>query len=477
VTTSAARRISVVVPLQDERQAGVDCIRAWTRGQTVPGETHEVIALAPGEDPALEAAVRPLLRPGDRWVTEPGASEYELFQRGAREARGEYLFITEAHCVPEPDCLEAMLAELDRTGAPGVRGESVPEARGELGRLESDTFEAALAPEKEPGHWRKVLIHSLAIRRDLYLEAGGLPPRYGDFSPWVLAIALAERGERLLYSPRPAVRHVYDGDLDHLGSHVRDWNRGQLLFCAEAPRAYWGRYVPPLTEWQARLALSRRGTFAALRAALALRHRGALAPALRHLVVALAGPRGVAEEARVRAAAAARSARRARADGPRRVAFLDFWRSTARRGALEGLAQARPTPEAGGVGGAIDLTGEVSGWTIGLYETEAPGDRRYRWTDSLVLLRVRVPSGARRARLALEPARPGGRPPRPAVAVDGARVPASYTHEAIEFELAGGGERTIALAFEPYRPARDGLADPRQLGVAVRSLSFERGGG
>lgn len=480
--TRGAPRISVILPLQDERDAGVRCVRAWTSGQTAPEGMHELIALAPGEDVDLEAAVRPLLRPGDWWITQRGASEYELFQRGAREARGEYVFITEAHCVPEPDCLEAMLEELERTGAPGVRGESIGEARGHLGQLERDTFEIALAPEKEPGHWRKVLIHSLAIRTQLYLDAGGLPPRYGDFSPWVLAIALVERGERLVYSPRPAVRHVYNGDLNHLGAHIRDWNRGQLLFCAETPRERWEPYVPVLPEWKDRLALSRRGALAALRAALALRHRGALAPALRHLVVALAGPRGVAEEARVRAAAAARRARRARADGPRRDAFLDFWRSTARRGALEGLAQAPQSPEAGdddgnGDGnGAIDLAGEVSGWTLGLYETETSGDRRYRWTDSLALLRVRVPSDARRGRLALEPARPGARPPRPTVAVDGARSPSSFTPEAIEFELAGGGERTIALAFDPYRPARDGLDDPRRLGVAVRSLSFEPGG-
>ena len=469
---TARPRISVLLPLQDQRHAGLDCVRAWTSGQAAPDHLHEVVALAPGEDPGLEAAVRPLLRPGDSWIDQSGASEYELYQRGARAARGDYLFITEAHCVPEPDCLQAMLEELERTGAAGVRGESVGEARGELGRLERDTFEVALAPEKEPDHWRKVLIHSLAIRRDLFLAAGGLPPRYGDFSPWVLALALNARGERLAYSPRPAVRHVYDGDLDHLGAHVRDWSRGRLLFCAETPRAHWHPHVQALPEWQERLALSRRGALAAARAALALRHRGAVAPALRHLAVALGGPLGVAQVARTRAAAEALRARRARAAPARREAFVGFWRSTARRGALEGLAQAAPPPEARDGSGIIDLTRDVSGWTIGLRHVESAAGVRYRWTDSLALLRLDVPGETRRARLELHPARPGERPARPAVAVDGRRVATSASAMSIEFDLEGGGLRTVALAFDPYRPARDGLPDRRRLGVAVRSLSL-----
>jgi hypothetical protein len=473
--SAAKPEISVILPLQDERDAGRACVEAWTAGQTARAERYEVLALAPGEDPVLEAAVRPLLRPGDRWIAQPGASEYELYQRGASEARGKYLFITEAHCVPEADCLEAMLDELERTGAPGVRGESVAEMRGDLGRLERDTFEVALAPEKEPDHWRKILIHSLAIRRQLYLDAGGLPPRYGDFSPWVLAMALVERGEQLVYSPRPAVRHVYDGDLDHLGSHVRDWNRGQLLFCADTPRDYWGPYVPVLAEWEGRLALSRRGAREACRAALRLRHRGAVAAVGRHLAVGALGVGGAALQARAGAAAAARRARRARGDAARHDAFRDFWRLTARRGALEGLAQARPAVAvADGSSGVVDLTGDVSGWSAGLYWGEASGEGvRYRWSDSLMLLRVRVPERSKGGRLELHPARPDSSPTNPVVAVDGRPAEViSSTPEAIEFELDGSGARTIALAFDPYRPRRDGEADRRRLGVAVRSLSF-----
>ena len=88
--------------------------------------------------------------------------------------------------------------------ARGRRGSGEERARGaraDWANLERDAFEDALRIEEEPDHWRKILIHSLAIRRDLYVGAGGLQPVYGDFAPWPLAIALHSEGKRLIFSP------------------------------------------------------------------------------------------------------------------------------------------------------------------------------------------------------------------------------------------------------------------------------------
>ena len=124
-------------------------VRAWSEQSGDPA-SYEIIALAPGEDTQTETAVRPLLRPGDRWIERPGRDEYELFEVGANLARGEFLFLTEAHCVPESDCVQAILEELDRTGAPGVRGASIPDVRGPLGELELEMFEKAQRAEEDP---------------------------------------------------------------------------------------------------------------------------------------------------------------------------------------------------------------------------------------------------------------------------------------------------------------------------------------
>src|SRR3954451_12373323 len=162
----APPRISILLPIQDDREAGLESVRSWLREQTAADELYELIALAPGRDRGLEHAVRPLLRRQDRWLELDGASSSELFNAGAMEARGEFIFLTESHCVPERDCLEAMLQELDRTGAAGVRGLDPPEAQGRLGELERDKFLEEISREEGPDHWRRVLVHSLALHRE-----------------------------------------------------------------------------------------------------------------------------------------------------------------------------------------------------------------------------------------------------------------------------------------------------------------------
>ena len=250
----ARPRISILLPIQDDREAGVDSVRSWLGGQTAAGELYELIALAPGRDPRLEGAVRPLLRPQDRWLEIDGASSSELFNAGAKDAQGEFIFLTESHCVPERECLEVMLEELDRTGAAGVRGHDPPEARGWLGELERDKFLEEISREEGPDHWRRVLVHSLALHRQTYLDAGGLPPRYGDFGAWVLAIELDRRGDRVAFSPRPRVRHVYDGDLRHVRAHLSPLGGGRSAFGTMPPSGLpptiWGSPPSGRTGWR-----------------------------------------------------------------------------------------------------------------------------------------------------------------------------------------------------------------------------------
>jgi hypothetical protein len=466
--------ISVLLPLQDERATGLKSFRAWTE-QTAPAGAFEIVALAPGENRRLERETRELLRPQDQWIAMPGAGEYELFNAGAEEAQGEFVFLTEAHCLPEPDCLAKMLAELDRPGTPGVRGASVSEADGALAELERDAFDGAIRVEEDPEHWRKVLIHSTAVRRDLYLQCGGLPPRYGDFAPWVLAIALRERGARLRYSPLPRVHHIYDGDIAGVGVYVRNFGRGEMLYRSETRAELTEPYLVWATEWEQRLEYTRPGARRAVRAAVALRHTGAAAPALRHATVAAFGPRPAMVRARIGAFVARHRARLGRDPGRRRGDFDRFWWLRSRLGRLEGLVAADGGPPVTSAPAArIDLTGPCSGSIIGFYDPEQiESGESLRWSSALALLQVNVPgSGASRARLELHPLeRPAKRPARVKVSVDDRVVAAEASDEAIEFEI-DGGEHWIAIACAPLRPHRHGVDDHRALGVPVRSLTF-----
>jgi hypothetical protein len=468
--------MSVLLPLQDEREVGIEAVRAWTTGQTAPAESFEIIAIALGEDAGLEQAVRPLLREQDRWLDLPGADEYAAFDHSAKEARGEFLFVTETHCVPERDCLAAMLEELDRTGAVGVRGASVPEMHGPLGELELGAVQDAQREEEDPEHWRKVLIHSLAIRRDLYLDAGGIPTEYGDFAPYVLSMALYERGELLTVSPRPRVRHVYDGDLGKLSPYIRSFMHGEIRFRTESPVELTGPFLEWATEWEQRLQYTRAGALRALRAAVALRHRGTFGALPRHVSVALFGPLAPIAGARRRAALAARRARGARERHSRAQAFRDFWWLTSRRGRLEGLRAAGDGHAQSPVAArSMNLTEPLGGRAIGFYDPESlKGEEPFRWTAPLALLRVGVPDrGPMRARLDLLPVeRPRRAPARVRVSIDNRIVPTVVSNEAVEFEI-DHGEHWIGIACSPLRPRRYGVDDSRALGVPVRSIDFE----
>jgi hypothetical protein len=465
----------VLLPLQDQRDSAVASVEAWV-AQSADPDAYEIVGLAPGEDPELEEAVRPLLRDGDRWLVRPGMDEYELFDIGAEAARGEFLFLTEAHCVPDRDCLEAMLEELDRSGAPGIRGESVPDVQGALGELELEMFDDAQKQEEDAEHWRKILIHSLALRRDLFLEAGGTPARYGDFCTWVLAITLHQRGVQLAYSPRPRVSHTYDGDLDHVEPFVRSFRRGDVLYRTENPPEQLDGYLEWVPEWEGRLEYTRPGALRALRARLALRHRGTVTGLGGNLATALLGPRAAIARSRARAAGAARRARRDGDGAGLREAFVEFWRQNSRRGALEGLADTKPPPaDPFPPAERLDLTRSWSGRAIGLHNLERiEGEPAFRWTAPLVLLRVVVPGdGRRRARLELWPFdRPlEARAAEPRIAVDNRRVPITVSAEAIEFDIEPG-EHWIAVASNPLFPEEHGVDDDRALGLPVRSLSF-----
>jgi Glycosyl transferase family 2 len=473
----ARPRISILLPIQDDRDAGVESVRSWVGGQTAAGEFYELIALAPGRDRRLEDAVRSLLRPQDRWLEIDGASSSELFNAGARDAQGEFIFLTESHCVPERDCLEAMLEELDRTGAAGVRGHDPAEARGWLGKLERDKFLEEISREEGPDHWRRVLVHSLALHRQTYLDAGGLPPRYGDFGAWVLAIELDQRGDRVAFSPRPRVRHVYDGDLRHIRAHLLTFGRGEIRFRDDAAERLAANYLGLTAEWEDRLAHTRSGARRALRSAIVLRHSGALGSALRHLAVAILGPRATVLAARIGARRAALTTRLRRNPAKRTDQFNDFWRLTTRRGRLTGLAESHRDPAEPPEAELIDLTGSLSGRAIGFHDPEpVEGEPPIRWTTALALIRVNVPGdGPTRARLELRPLqRPAkARGPRPRIAIDDRAVPATVSEDAIEFEIEPG-RHWLALACAPLRPRRHGVNDHRRIGLPVRALSFER---
>ncbi len=474
----AAPRMSVLLPLQEDRSTGELSAHAWMHGQQAPRDAYEVVVLASGLDPDLERRVRPLLTEHDRWVEAATPDEYEMFNLGARIARGEHLFLTEAHCVPEPDCLAVMLEVLESRGLPGARGESRGEPRGVLGRLEHEVYGEHLRPGADDDHWRKVLIHSLAIRRDVYLEVGGFPARYGDFSAWALAIALREAGHRLGFAHGSAVRHVYTGELGILAEHVRDFARGEMRYCREQPAGLRARYLDEAPEWTGRMASTRSGAAAALRAAVGARLASPwlAAMAAEHAAVVLAGPRATALwGGAVTSAWRARTAAGALVRRPSRAAYERFWEVTARAARRDYLAREDWAADSAPPAAArADLAAAEPGALIGFHGLEQVGGRPFRWTCGLAVVQLALEgAGTHRVEIGLLPLR---RQRRLRITVDGRPLDAAgceLRYDGATLTVDGGGLREIGIVCPPWRPWRAGGADRRLLGVAVTSVESQ----
>jgi hypothetical protein len=81
----------------------------------------EVILLDSSESTAPDGALGPLTR----WISMPGADITEMRMRGYREAVGEIVAMTEDHCIPAPDWVEAMLlAHAEHPDAAAIGGVS-----------------------------------------------------------------------------------------------------------------------------------------------------------------------------------------------------------------------------------------------------------------------------------------------------------------------------------------------------------------
>jgi cellulose synthase/poly-beta-1,6-N-acetylglucosamine synthase-like glycosyltransferase len=106
---TAAPFVSVIVPVFDDAEGLVICLRALDR-QTYPQERFEVLVVDNGSRASVAPLVAPFGRARPLEDRTPGS--YAARNAGLAEARGEILAFTDADCIPEPDWLARGVAHL-----------------------------------------------------------------------------------------------------------------------------------------------------------------------------------------------------------------------------------------------------------------------------------------------------------------------------------------------------------------------------
>ncbi|PQO37488.1 glycosyltransferase family 2 protein [Bremerella cremea] len=237
--------ISVVVPLPDDRGHLLECLQGFTQQQIdVP---FEVIVPTSERSPESLASLFEQF-PSVRWVHRPGLRVNGLYNAGAEEARGKYLYITESHCVPQPDCLQQIFDYVRQNQLPvacsasdGLPGNHI--AAGEQRIFEED-FVRWMGARK-----CKVAIRGTLIERALWEKAGGFQAEYGHFSEMMIGRKLESLGARVGCAERSVVSHGNQECLKELAAELIEYGEDEcrcshLGAADEQPAASW--------EWRQR---------------------------------------------------------------------------------------------------------------------------------------------------------------------------------------------------------------------------------
>ncbi len=164
--------MSVVVPFLNEEKWLPHCLRAL-EAQTLPPGRFEVILIDNGStDRSAEIAAsfgRATL------LHESCRDPYLARNRGIGAARGRYVIFLDADCVAQPDWLERLAAEIDRSAAPIVLGYlAYPDSNSSLLRRQENYYDAKLRYLLDNRLRSYYFGHAgnMAVRRDVFESLG-----------------------------------------------------------------------------------------------------------------------------------------------------------------------------------------------------------------------------------------------------------------------------------------------------------------
>jgi glycosyltransferase involved in cell wall biosynthesis len=488
--------VSVILPLPEHLGLAIQCVQRLVRDQTYPREQFEVIVMINGSDPGLEKRVEALLGPRDQMIRHETTNLPLLYNLGARQARGRLLFLTESHCIVEPDCLEELVRFLGTHDYDGAccRSLSIAPANG-WSRMEERYHGGFLRTFSEAADWRKTLRRGFAIWREIYLHEGGFNPAYNYFAEWELAARLHMRGVRLGYADAAKVRHPYTTNAGQLLRVIREFIRGECVYRSGHPNASCDRYFGFAEDWARREELRPALASALCRASWrSLRDGGksgewALGHAQvwalgRFLPVALLGPHWSLLQARWRLRLAiARSWLWRWSEERLYRAYVDAYDRMIRLSRLEFIAEhlAVPSPVPP-VADELRLAEIGDEWSVGFHPVERWGDGAFRWSGPVGLIRIGLPRGSYEVQIETQGLRAEPVPLHLRVFFNRHQLPSDalrWQDGRLTFRLdpslfAKASEQHLILTCNPLRPWTVGVPDRRELGLPIFAIAFTR---
>ena len=225
-------QISVIVPAYNAADTLQLCLDALAN-QDFPSSEYEVIVV---DDGSTDDTARVAQAAAARVLRQANAGAAVARNTGARAARGDLLFFTDADCAPVAGWVTALATAFDDDRVAGAKGTYLTRQRGLVPRFTQLEYEDRYDRMAGAETIDFIDTYSAAYRRDIFLANGGFDPSIMKVEDQELSFRLAEKGYRLIFKSDAVVYHRHNPTLR-----------------AYAYRKYYIGY------WKARLARSQPG--------------------------------------------------------------------------------------------------------------------------------------------------------------------------------------------------------------------------
>jgi glycosyltransferase involved in cell wall biosynthesis len=220
--------VSVVIPLPDHREQTFACLASFLNQTLAEGEV-EVIVSCDGSHPQLAAEIASEFAQV-RLLQRPGAEFMSLYNEAAAVAQGKYIFITEMHCVAEPDCLAAAIRHVEQ----GQLTCACVNSRG----INANRFAACEQRilEEDLPRWLnadqgKISIRGFLLPREVWQQVGGFQRQYYHFAEVMMGRKLNALGCKIGYVQAGLVNHYNQAEIYHLTEELTDYGYGEA-YCS-----------------------------------------------------------------------------------------------------------------------------------------------------------------------------------------------------------------------------------------------------
>ncbi|MBA3964281.1 MAG: glycosyltransferase [Nitrospirales bacterium] len=226
--------ISIVIPTYNRPQQLASCLQA-IRGLTYPPDRFEVIVVDDGSPIPLDSIVKRFSdRLTVRLMTQPNSGPAAARNRGAAEARGDFLAFTDDDCAPSTNWLRALADALLEIPDCGVGGKAINSLTGNLFSTASQVLLDYLYEyyNRDAQGARFFASNNLAFPRKAFLESGGFDARYREAAAEdrELCDRWISQERPLRYAPEALVFHAHPLTLGTFWRQHFTYGRGAFSF-------------------------------------------------------------------------------------------------------------------------------------------------------------------------------------------------------------------------------------------------------